>query len=113
LFTIAIATLFVAVICGLTARGVLSPAIPAVYLVASIAAVVVYAVDKSASQSGAWRTPERTLHILALIGGWPGALVAQRIFRHKSRKTSFRFAFWATVVLNCGALAGFWWMARS
>lgn len=56
---------------------------------------------------GAWRTPESTLHWLAIAGGWPGALIAQQALRHKSRKQSFRAAFWFTVIINCGILA---WM---
>jgi len=110
LFAIVIAILFVAVVCGLAAGGILPLGVPAVYLAASVAAAIAYRKDKSAAQNGAWRTPERTLHVLALMGGWPGALVAQRVFRHKSAKPSFRFTFWATVTLNCGALLSFWWM---
>lgn len=79
------------------------------YLAASLGTFVVYAVDKSAAQRGRWRTAESTLHVLALVGGWPGALIAQRVFRHKSRKPSFRAGFLLTVVLNC-ALLWFWWM---
>jgi uncharacterized membrane protein YsdA (DUF1294 family) len=105
------ATLFLAVICALAARGMLPLAVPVIYLTASVAAGIAYGIDKSAAQRGAWRTPERTLHVLALMGGWPGAVVAQRVFRHKSRKLSFRFAFWATVALNCGALV--WWVWRA
>jgi uncharacterized membrane protein YsdA (DUF1294 family) len=109
LFPIVIATLFVALLCGLAARGTLPVWVPALYMAASVAAVTVYAIDKSAAERGAWRTRERTLHLLALIGGWPGALVAQTVLRHKSRKLSFRFAFWATVILNCAVLLWFWW----
>jgi len=109
LFALGIAILFLAVVCGLTARGTLPLGVAALYLTASFAAAVAYSIDKSSARSGAWRTPERSLHVLALIGGWPGALAAQRIFRHKSRKPSFRFAFWVTVALNCAALVWFWW----
>ena len=41
---------------------------------------------------------------MALLGGWPGAIFAQRVFRHKSSKPSFQSVFWITVVLNCVAL---------
>ena len=51
------------------------------------------------------RTPESTLHLFGLLGGWPGALAAQRLFRHKSSKASFQATYWITVVLNCAALA--------
>ena len=113
LFAIGVATVFLAVICGVAARGMLPLGVPALYLALSLAAGVAYGIDKRAAQSGAWRTRESTLHVLALMGGWPGALVAQRVFRHKSRKPSFQLVFCVTVALNCGALAWFWWTARS
>ena len=71
-----------------------------VYLVLSAATFITYAADKSAAASRSWRTPESTLHIMALAGGWPGALLAQQFLRHKSTKQEFRQVFWATVVLN-------------
>jgi uncharacterized membrane protein YsdA (DUF1294 family)/cold shock CspA family protein len=73
----------------------------ALYVIASAVAFLVYAHDKSAAKKGQWRTNERTLHVLSLIGGWPGALIAQKLFRHKSKKPSFRILFWTTVVFNC------------
>jgi len=78
-----------------------------IYLVVSVATFGAYAFDKSAAERGAWRTSESTLHLLALVGGWPGALVAQTRLRHKSRKQPFRAVFWTTVVLNCGAFVWF------
>jgi uncharacterized membrane protein YsdA (DUF1294 family) len=83
----------------------LTPVIFLIYLAASLVTFIAYAVDKSAARKGRWRTKEGTLHLLALIGGWPGALVAQSVLRHKSRKQPFRVIFWLTVVLNCAALA--------
>lgn len=74
--------------------------IAAVYVGASFVTFFVYLRDKSAAQQNAWRTPETTLHFLALAGGWPGALLAQQYLRHKSTKAEFRSAFWGTVVLN-------------
>lgn len=74
------------------------------YVASSTVAFIAYALDKSAARNDRWRIPESTLHFFALIGGWPGALAAQRFLRHKSRKQSFQIQFWATVVLNCGAL---------
>lgn len=74
------------------------------YLGASAATFIAYAADKSAASSGAWRTPESTLHMLALAGGWPGALLAQQVLRHKSSKQPFRQVFWVTALLNVIAL---------
>lgn len=64
-----------------------------------------YAKDKAAAQSGAWRVSERTLHMASLLGGWCGAIIAQQRLRHKTRKTSFRTVFWITVLLNGAGLA--------
>lgn len=76
-----------------------------VYMLASIATFFVYLKDKSAAKRGAWRTSEANLHGLSVIGGWPGALIAQQTLRHKSKKQLFRIAFWMTVILNCMILA--------
>ncbi|MFO0796596.1 MAG: DUF1294 domain-containing protein [Gemmataceae bacterium] len=77
-----------------------------VVAVASAAAFAAYGFDKRrAGTPGARRIPERTLHVLALAGGWPGALVAQKQFRHKTQKTRFRVVFWATAALHVAAVA--------
>lgn len=70
------------------------------YLVASLAAFCVYAIDKSAAKAGGWRVPESTLHLLGVLGGWPGAIIAQQTMRHKTQKLSFRRMFWLSVVVN-------------
>jgi uncharacterized membrane protein YsdA (DUF1294 family) len=74
--------------------------IAATYACLSVITFVVYAIDKSAARRKGQRTPERTLHLLSLAGGWPGALLAQRWLRHKSAKASFRRVFWVTVAVN-------------
>jgi uncharacterized membrane protein YsdA (DUF1294 family)/cold shock CspA family protein len=71
----------------------------------SVLAILLYGVDKSAAVNNRWRIKESTLHFVGLIGGWPGALLAQGIFRHKSKKMEFQSAFWVTVVFNCVGLA--------
>ena len=71
----------------------------------SLVTYLAYYFDKSAARSGQWRTQESSLHLMALLGGWPGAWLAQQRLRHKSRKQSFRFVFWLTVMANIGALA--------
>lgn len=81
--------------------------IAAIYGAASVITFVAYAMDKSAATQGAWRTPESTLHVLALACGWPGALLAQQFLRHKSAKAEFRATFWVTVILNVAGFVGF------
>jgi uncharacterized membrane protein YsdA (DUF1294 family)/cold shock CspA family protein len=80
------------------------------YSVASAITFFAYAWDKSSARLDRWRTQENILHLLSLLGGWPGALVAQKYLRHKSSKPSFQNAFWVTVALNCGGLAALFWM---
>jgi uncharacterized membrane protein YsdA (DUF1294 family) len=76
------------------------PLVGALYVVASLACFAMYAVDKSAAKAGRWRTSENTLLLLGLACGWPGAIVAQKLLRHKSNKQSFKGRFWITVLVN-------------
>ncbi len=57
----------------------------------SLVAIVLFAVDKRRAIRNEWRIPESRLHLVEWMGGWPGALVAMRMFRHKRRKTWFVF----------------------
>ena len=76
----------------------------ALYYGASIITYCIYARDKMAAQNADWRIPEMTLHLMSLVGGWPGALIAQVLLRHKTRKPSFLIGYWVTVIVNCIAL---------
>lgn len=71
-----------------------------VYGVASAAAFGLYWYDKRQAKTGQWRTPENVLHGVELLGGWPGALLAQQVFRHKTRKVSFQVVFWLIVAVH-------------
>lgn len=102
-----VATAFLVLIALLVLTGKLPRLVFALYLGMSMLAFIAYAVDKSAARNNRWRTKESTLHMLGLFGGWPGALVARHLLRHKSKKEAFRVTLWATVILNCGALAWF------
>lgn len=70
------------------------------YLVVSAFTYLLYSWDKRAAVAGTARTPERTLHVAALLGGWPGAVVAQQSLRHKNRKESFQIGFWLAALAN-------------
>ena len=74
----------------------------------SLITFALYYFDKRAAIRGAHRAPETTLHALAVLGGWPGAILAQRIFRHKSSKTGFQLLFWITVSVNVMVMAWLW-----
>ncbi|PJX13002.1 DUF1294 domain-containing protein [Halomonas sp. 141] len=77
----------------------------ALYAAASAVTYATYAWDKRAAIKKRQRVSEKTLHWLALLGGWPGAWCAQQQLRHKTQKTAFRRVFWLTVVLNLACLA--------
>tara|TARA_R110001606_G_scaffold317107_1_gene463884 strand:+ start:56 stop:697 length:642 start_codon:yes stop_codon:yes gene_type:complete len=81
-----------------------------IYFAASLLTFLAYAWDKSAARNDRWRTAENSLHLMSLLFGWPGALVAQRVLRHKSSKQEFLFVFWLTVFLNIGAVAYLVWL---
>ncbi|WP_162940186.1 DUF1294 domain-containing protein [Gryllotalpicola protaetiae] len=80
-----------------------------IYIGMSAIAFGVYAWDKQAAIDGAWRTRESTLQALALLGGWPGAVFAQQLLRHKNRKVSFQLVFWLLVIINVGAFVALVW----
>lgn len=67
---------------------------------------VVYWRDKWAAQRGQWRTPESSLHVWSLLGGWPGARIAQQTLRHKSRKEAFQTIYWVTVLAHVAGVSG-------
>jgi uncharacterized membrane protein YsdA (DUF1294 family)/cold shock CspA family protein len=108
-------TIFAILFCSFLALVVLVGRLPfaiiGIYFAASSLAFLAYAIDKSAAQNNRWRTQESTLHLIGIVGGWPGALLAQKTLRHKSKKEEFQTVFWATVILNCFALG--WFLTKS
>ena len=72
----------------------------ALYPAVSLISLLLYWQDKQQARTQAWRTPEKVLHASELCGGWPGALVAQQLFRHKTRKVSYQLVFWGIVLLH-------------
>lgn len=75
-----------------------------IYGIMSFVTLIAYAIDKRAAISGNWRIKERTLHTLELLCGWPGAWLAQRLFRHKSSKRPYQIVFWLIVAVNIAAV---------
>jgi uncharacterized membrane protein YsdA (DUF1294 family) len=68
----------------------------------SFVCFIAYGLDKRQAANGGRRVSERTLHLMAFLGGWPGALIAQRQFRHKTQKMTFRIVFWMVVMAHVG-----------
>jgi uncharacterized membrane protein YsdA (DUF1294 family)/cold shock CspA family protein len=99
-----VAAAFFALLAALSVAGHVPLQLIAAYALLSVITFAMYGIDKAAAGKGRRRTPEATLLFAGLIGGWPGALVAQRLFRHKTRKLLFQGIFWGGVVVNCGVL---------
>lgn len=78
-------------------------------LLVSVLTFVIYGGDKMAARKGWRRVPELTLLVLGLAGGWPGALLGQQLFRHKTQKQPFKRYFFITVVLNIGMMVALYW----
>ena len=79
------------------------------FLLASVLTFVIYGGDKMAARKGWRRVPESTLLVLGLVGGWPGAVVGQQLFRHKTQKQPFKTYFFITIVLNIGVMVALYW----
>ena len=74
----------------------------------SVFAFCLHGWDKWRAGRHGRRVPETVLHLVELLGGWPGALVARHLFRHKTVKFGYRVVFWLCALTNAGLLA--WWV---
>lgn len=77
----------------------------AAYAILSFLTFLLYAEDKSKAQKGRWRVAESSLQVISLLGGWPGAILAQQLLHHKTRKPGFLMVFWVAVAVNMVAFA--------
>ncbi len=101
---------FLLVVAAASYLGKLPPLLALIYMVMSLITFFAYWRDKAAARENRWRTEESALHLLGLLDGWPGALIAQGSFRHKTRKRSFQIAFWLVLAINVSAVA---WLAQT
>ncbi len=89
--------------------------IAAIYLVASVATIIAYGWDKLQAKRGGGRTrvAEQTLHLMELLGGWPGALLSQQLFKHKRSKRAYMRVYWVIVAVHLvGWGVGVWMWVR-
>ena len=100
---------FLLVAVGLMAMGIVPAVLALAWLLMSAVSYIAYVLDKDAAgKPRRQRTPEATLHMLDLLGGWPGGLIAQQQIRHKTAKASFQVGFWFTVAANLALAAWLW-----
>ncbi|PCI88950.1 MAG: cold-shock protein [Hyphomicrobiales bacterium] len=88
-----------------------------IYLFMSLVCFILFFIDKKRSVASGWRIKEYHLHLVELLGGWPGALLGQKFIRHKTKKTRYKIVLWL-IILTHGLLWGyfiyglstkFWW----
>jgi len=79
------------------------------FLLANVLTLVVYGGDKMAARNAWRRVPESTLLTFGLVGGWPGAILGQQLFRHKTQKQPFKTWFVISVILNVAVLVALYW----
>lgn len=96
--------LFAVVLAGAVAAAELPLYIAMIYAGLSLVTFITYWLDKRKAQAGQWRIQESTLQLMALLGGWPGALLAQSYLRHKSQKRAFLAVFYLAILVNISAL---------
>jgi uncharacterized membrane protein YsdA (DUF1294 family)/cold shock CspA family protein len=106
---LALAVFFLLFVANSVREGKLPVAVLGLYLMASSLAFVFYKRDKAMAITHQRKIPENTLHLWSLIGGWPGAALAEKLVRHKSRKRSFHIVYWITIALN--GIAFFWMLS--
>lgn len=105
--TLLVSGSFFAALALITFIGGISPLLLILYALFSSITFIAYEFDKINARQGRRRISERSLHLLELLGGWPGALVAQWYLSHKNRKASYQRVFWLVVFVNLGVL--FWY----
>lgn len=73
----------------------------------SLGTIAVYWWDKRRAMKNGRRISEKTLHVLAALGGWPGAAIAIQLFRHKTQKTLFRLIYLGIALLHIAYISTF------
>jgi uncharacterized membrane protein YsdA (DUF1294 family) len=88
---------------------VLLAAYVALNLIMSPVTFEMYGIDKRRADKGRWRISEATLHTMELCGGWIGAGLAQRYFRHKIKKMAYLLVYGLMVVINMAFVVAAIW----
>lgn len=70
------------------------------FLLANVLTLAIYGIDKTAARKTWRRVPESTLLVFGVVGGWPGAIVGQQLFRHKTQKQPFKTYFIVSVIVS-------------
>ena len=75
----------------------------------SLAAFIAMGADKRRARQGLWRVPEKTLFLLAALGGAPGAFLGMHLFHHKTKHWYFQFGIPAIMIVQIAAV---YWLSQ-
>jgi len=75
------------------------------FVLINVLTMAIYGADKMAARKGMRRVPEATLLAFGVTGGWPGAILGQQLFRHKTQKQPFKTYFMVSIVLSIAGMA--------
>ena len=76
------------------------------FLLANLLTLIIYGADKMAARKAWRRVPEATLLVFGVVGGWPGAILGQQLFRHKTQKQPFKTRFVFSVIVSIAMMVG-------
>lgn len=79
-------------------------------LLCSVVSFAQYGLDKRKARHAQRRIPEKTLLLTCLLGGWPGAMLGGKVFRHKTIKKSYRRMFFLAIAGNIAIIIGLAWV---
>ena len=77
----------------------------------NLAAFLTFGADKRRARKGQWRVPEKTLFLLAILGGSIGAICGMRTFHHKTKHWYFQYGLPAILLVQLGLAAWLTWLA--
>ena len=66
----------------------------------SLIGFMLMGIDKSKAKRNAWRIPEKTLFMIAFLGGGAGVWLGMRVFRHKTLHLMFKYGVPAITLLE-------------
>ncbi|MDD6238852.1 MAG: DUF1294 domain-containing protein [Oscillospiraceae bacterium] len=79
------------------------------WMIINIVAFFLMGIDKKKARTGAWRIPEKTLFLSAILGGSIGSICGMQLFRHKTKHKSFVIGMPAILVVQLSLAAAYFY----
>ena len=76
-------------------------------LIMNIVGFFFMGIDKKRAKKNQWRIPEKHLFLIAILGGSIGSIIGMKVFRHKTKHTSFQIGMPCIFILQIGILMYF------